>query len=524
MKLMNERTRTGRLGIAAAALAALAGITLSRAAHAAGMGGAGVALQQAPAAQPATTTITAVKVGTLHVGNGTVIENGVVLIDGGKITAVGAGLAIPVGAGVIDLPKGSITPGLIDANALVESQDMISRRQGRPSALALMFHGRHNPEEQCFICSGQAPCALANIHETLEPGQICPCCAYPSYKDVESLVSGVETTGWSQTEASSEVVPHTRVMDAVNLRSPDFDRLVRGGVTTVFVSPDSSAVIGPRGAVVRTAGPMRDRVEQAEAAVKGVMGTDAFNIGMGNASPFRGFVTVRTRRPNTRMGVAWVFRKAFYDAARWSEGVQPTGADTPPADALPVLKDILAGKIPLRIQARQQSDILTALRLSAEHKLKFTLLEGTEAYKCLAELKATRTPVVFGPISVVPSGPRLETGESEGARLTTLRELLDAGVETALSAQDLREEDGLARQAMYAMRAGLTLQEAITAVTLTPAKLVGISDKAGSIESGKRADLVVWTGEPFDSTSRPVVVIVGGKSVFDGREKKPAAH
>ncbi|MGE4196556.1 MAG: amidohydrolase family protein, partial [Phycisphaerales bacterium] len=434
-------------------------------------------------------------------------------------------------ATVVDVPKGSMTPGLIDANAMVEARDLVSTRGARgsigeapreapqsqgPSALALMFHD-HRRNEDCFACSGAEPCALANMHETLEPGQICPCCGFPTYQDVENLISGVNTQEWSQTEASSEVVPHTRVIDSVNLRSADFDRLARAGVTTVFVSPDSSAVIGPRGAIVRTAGSMRDRVVSLESDVKAAMGSDPYSVGTRNSPPFRGFVSSRTRRPNTRMGVTWVFRKALFDTQEWARGETPSGADTPPAEALPVLKDLMDGKVRLRVHARQQSDILTAIRLAGEQKLSFTLLEGTEAYKCLNELKAAEVPVIFGPLYMTPSGARQRSSETDGARLTTLKELLDAGIPTALSAQDLREEDGLARQAMYAMKSGVSREEAIRAITLTPATMLGIADVTGSVETGKRADLVVWNGEALDATAQPVVVMVGGKVVFDGR-------
>jgi imidazolonepropionase-like amidohydrolase len=362
---------------------------------------------------------------------------------------------------------------------------------------------------------------IASLHETLEPGQICPCCGYPTAQNIDDMISGVDRAR-SETEGSSEVVPHTRVADSINLRSPDFARLVRGGVTTVFVSPDSSAVIGPKGAVVRTAGPLADRVVEPEAAVKATFGSDAYRVGAGNAPPFPGFVTTRTRRPNTRMGVAWVFRKAFYDAERFGKGETPGGADSPPEEALPVLADIRAGKIGLRAQARTQPDILTALRLCKELGLKFTLLEGTEAYKCLEELKSTGTPVVYGPIYDTPSGLRSFTNEAEYSRLSTLRELIEAGIPTALSAQDLREEDGLARQAMYAVRAGVTPEKALEAITLTPARLLGIDKDVGTLEGGKRADLVVWSGEPLEATSRPLLVVIGGRTVYDGRDKDGA--
>jgi imidazolonepropionase-like amidohydrolase len=313
-------------------------------------------------------------------------------------------------------------------------------------------------------------------------------------------------------------VPHTRVIDTMNLRSPDFERLVLGGVTTVFISPDSAAVIGPQGAVVRTAGPMMDRVITPAADVKAVMGTDSYTVGADNAPPFRGFVSTRTRRPNTRMGVTWVFRKALYDTREWEQGLTPTGADTPPAEAFPVLESVLDGKTPLRMQARMQQDIRTAVRLADEFDLKFTLLEANEAYKCIDLIKENEIPVVYGPLSMESAGMRRFSRDMGDSRLSTVRELIDAGVDVALSAQDLREEDGLARQAMYAVRAGVSPAAAVKAITLTPAKMLGIDAETGSITAGKRADLVVWSGEPLDAASRPVVVLIGGRTVMDLRE------
>lgn len=490
--------------------------------------GAALLLATAGAAAPASAddAPVVVKAGTLHIGDGRTIEHGVVVIINRKITAVGASVALPAGAVTIDVPEGSITPGLIDANAMIEPTDMVSRRSpggaGAPSAIALMFHD-HSPSaaKECWSCSGVTACAFASIHETLEPEQICPCCGYPTFTQVESLISGVQQ-GASLTEASAEVVPYTRVIDTMNLRSPDFERLVLGGVTTVFVSPDSAAVIGPQGAIVRTAGPIGERVVKAAADVKAAMGTDSYTVGIDNNPPFRGFVSVRTRRPNTRMGVTWVFRKAFYDTKLTQEGLVPSGADTPPAEAFGVLGDVLSGTIPLRMQARMQQDILTAIRLTKEFGLGFTLLDATEAYKCTAEIKAAGVPVVFGPISSDASGARRFSADVGDSRLSTFRGLVDAGIPVALSAQDLREEDGLARQGMYAVRAGATTGEALRAMTLTPAKLLGIDADTGSIEAGKRADLVVWTGQPFDATSRPVVVLVGGRTVMDLREAKPS--
>jgi imidazolonepropionase-like amidohydrolase len=217
------------------------------------------------------------------------------------------------------------------------------------------------------------------------------------------------------------------------------------------------------------------------------------------------------------MGVAWVFRKAFYETLRLEAGPSIGGADTPSAASIVVLQQVLSGELPLRIRARKQHDILSALRLTEEFGLALTLTEATESYLCLDELRARQIPVIFGPLYVDPPGMRRFSVETDKPRLHTIRALHDAGIETALTAQELRGEDGLARQAMYAMRCGLTFDEALNLVTTAPAKLLGLEDEIGTIAAGKWADLVVWSGQPFEAVSRPVVVVVGGEVVVDAR-------
>ncbi len=480
------------------------------------------------------------------------IARGTVIIRNGRIAAVGdMNLAAPGDATVIEVEGGSITPGLIDAHALLEPTDRITdeARNGRPrqplpvpspdvlARLAAAGHDHHEEDakvdplaapELTWVqpdnmvdgesCCDGSECALASSHEAMGEGNVCPVCGQVIMSGMDRLryASGLAPRS-SLVESSSEVVPHTYVVDSINFRSPDFDRLVRGGVTTVFAAPDSAAVIGPRGAVVRTAGPIKGRVMQDSGDVLASFGSDSFRFGGGNQSPFGTYVTNRTRRPNSRMGVAWVFRKAFYDAEKHAAGQPVTGADQPPVEAFESLSAIRGGQTPLRIKARLQRDIETAYRLAEEFGLKFTLVEATEAYKCMPAITAHDAPVIFGPIYVDPTGVRAFSEETRESLLSTIKMLVDAGLQPAITAMDLREEDGLARQAMYAMRAGLTFDEALKAVTLTPAKMLGVADEVGSIEVGKRGDVVVWNGEPFGATSRPVAVVMDGKVVYDAR-------
>lgn len=466
--------------------------------------------------------VIAVRAGTLHTGSGDPIANGIVVIDDGLIVAVGAGVPIPSGASVFELEEGHITAGLIDANARLERQDIFLPEEARPagdlSSLFLRQLPFHCDGAAHVTCAGFAMCPLSHLHgefttgtdQDIEEDLGCPCCGWPSHNISAILTSGVQPAVTS-TESSSEVVPHTSVLDVANLRSPDYGWLARGGVTTVFVAPDTSAVIGPQGAIVTTYGSIRDRVLNDSSDVQAVIGTDPYAVGLRNSRPFGQFVSARTRRPTTRMGVSWVFRKAFADTIDWAAGREVTGSDQPPVEALPILKSLLDGETSLRILARDRNDIEAAVRLSDEFGLSFTLVEATAAYDCWDVLERLRPEIVFGPISDTSVGLRRFSGDENRSKLGTIRELFDRGFEPAITAQDMRDEQGLAAQAMMAIKAGATFEQALRAVTVNPARILGMSEEMGSVEVGKRADIVLWTGKPFEATTAPAVVIVGGR-------------
>ena len=455
----------------------------------------------------------AVKADRVFVGDGRVVENGTVLIQDGRIRAVGPKIRVPKDATVLELENGCITPGLIDANARIESAGLLGA-----TSIRIVYGDGTTPEEETGGTDTDAHADAGDDSESVQQQESID--VQPSHVDSEEelppLISGVRSTVIIN-EQSSEVVPHIHVIDALDLRSRNFDRLVRGGVTTVYASPDASAVIGARGAIVHTAGPRASRVLVPAAAVKATIGSEPSSLGTYNRSPSRYSTSMYARRPNSRMGLVWVFRKAFYDAVRLRDGLDVYGADTAEPEALDVILDIRERKVPLRIQARIQRDILAALRLAEEFDLEFTLEEATEAYLTIDELKAASVPVIFGPIYERPSGIRVRSGEGNESRYFTFRALLEAKIPTALSAQDLREEDGLARQAMYAQRFGVSFDDALRSVTQTPARMLGLDKDLGTLDRGKRADLVVWSGTPFAATSMPQVVLIDGEVVLDRR-------
>ena len=467
-----------------------------------------VGAASAPAADgPATIALKAARVYTVA---GEPIDNGVVLIQDGRITAVGADVEVPEDAEVIEVSSGVITPGLIDAACSVDfeiqqSATQYARAQARMSfwrALAEIKPEDDDGPSAPVIGAEELACPMP-------PGPAEAVVALAPQREVEQ--------SWA--EQVSEVTPHRLVIDALNLFSDDFRQLAQSGVTTVYISPDSANVIGARGAILRTAGQLDQRVVRRADAVKVALGSDPINRGQRNQLPptYGPTPDFHTRRPMTRMGVEWVFRKALFDTRRAEAGLPTHGADVPPTEAMPVLKELLDGKIPLRIQARMQNDIFSAMRLASEFNLRFTLEEATEAYRCLPQLKAANVPVIFGPLFMDPMGFRARTGEADRPRLNSPRQLADAGIPFALTAQELRDEQGLVRQGMMAVRNGLTPAQALKAMTATPAEMLGLAGEVGTIAPGARADLVIWNTEPFDATSRPLVVLVAGQVVCDKR-------
>jgi len=333
----------------------------------------------------------------------------------------------------------------------------------------------------------------------------------PGLIDASSTAGLIDKYSW--TEHSSEVVSHLNVLDAVDMRSRDFERLARQGVTTVYVTPGSGSVVGCRGCVLKTAGPAGERIVVSRGSVKATMGRDSYRRGGWNRGP-RGRVDFWTRRPTTRMGVTWIFREACFEARKYRDARTKPGAATVPHDAaLESLAAVLDGQVRLRVQARKEHDIWSAIRLCKEFGVDLVLEEGTEAYSCVPELKEYGVPVVYGPVFAYPTGFRAGSGEANEPCLNTAGILHEAGLLFALTASDLSGEGALPHQAGFAVRAGLPRAAALRAVTAAPAEILGLSDRIGLLEPGYDADLVLWSGEPFLPTTRPIAVVVGGEPV-----------
>ena len=311
-------------------------------------------------------------------------------------------------------------------------------------------------------------------------------------------------------EQGDEVTPQLSILDAVDPDDAGFARARAAGVTAVRLCPGNRNVIGGLGAVLKTQG---DTV--AAMLVKDRVGLN-LNVGReasdGNRAIRGGApVGIYYRRPTTRMGVIWEVRRSFYEAMEYRDE-RTEGNPAPPDAGLDVLVEALAGKLDVHTTARAEQDIRTALRLAGEFGYKTVLEECTEAYRCVDLLAASKVKCLIG----APSAEAvLGGGATDGARMRwhTLGLLAQAGVPFAIQTGSNIGSKTLIHEAVFAVRNGLDRSAALAAITATPAQILGVADRLGTLASGLDADVVVWSGDPFDPTSTPLHVLIAGEEV-----------
>ena len=406
----------------------------------------------------------AIRGGTVLTMAGPAIQRGTVLIRGGKIAAVGANVSIPAGATIVDATGKYVMPGLVDAMTYfgIDAQD------------------------------------LTETSEPITP-EIRTITAYdPSG---EGFVSGA---------------------GAVRSRE-----LLVGGVTTQFVGPGDATIVSGQGAVVKTAGPSLDAIVLREPA-----GME-MSLGLGPTRTFR----ARNRTPNTHPAVVSLLRQALvraqeYDQARRAYDARPEAerARTPAPrydPGMDALVQVLQKKMPARVQANTVTDIRGAMRLAEEFGFDLVINGGAQAYQMRTELAAKKIPVVLGPIShPYISGEEIpDLKEYPAPDERNAGWLVAAGVPVSIASYS-RGLGNLASgvtgkwlliDAALAEGYGMPQEEILRALTINPARVLGIADRLGSLEVGKDADVIVLDGPPLSMKTWVERVYVGGELVHTRR-------
>jgi imidazolonepropionase-like amidohydrolase len=307
-------------------------------------------------------------------------------------------------------------------------------------------------------------------------------------------------------EQSSEITPTLRISDALDPQSKILKRIVQTGVTTLFVSPGLQNVIGGLGVVVKPTGKIpQQMIVKDEAALTIVMDLDSTE---GNRVPWREPPTnFYYRRPGTRMAIIWMLRKSFFDARQQADSEQTKDPN------LAILSEALKDEIPIHVNARRAIVIRAALKVADEYGLKLIIQECTEGYKVAEQLAERKIPVVLGPFYYYP-GNMGQYREGRKVNWNNAGILAKAGVKVALASGGQPGAIDILTAATFAVRHGMDRDEALKAITITPAEILGVADRVGSLEKGKDADIVVLSGDPLDVTTRIEKVILNGKIVY----------
>ena len=214
----------------------------------------------------------------------------------------------------------------------------------------------------------------------------------------------------------------------------------------------------------------------------------------------------------SRAGVAQRLRRVFSDALEYSRRrTEYTRAQmqqlAAPAADLEALLPVLRGQEPLIAFANRRSDMETALRIGREFKLKLILAGAQEGWMIAPELAAAGVPVLVQPLDNIPSYDAL------GVRYENAAVLAKAGVKVALLETDTHNARDLRQQAGNAVSYGMAWDQALRAVTLSPAEIFGVGDRYGSLDVGKVANVVVWSGDPFEFTTAVEHVLIRGREI-----------
>jgi imidazolonepropionase-like amidohydrolase len=313
-----------------------------------------------------------------------------------------------------------------------------------------------------------------------------------------------EAEGWAgedTNEMTDPVTPHVRALDGINPADLGFADAIAGGVLTVNVNPGSGNPIGGQTVAVRCAGATVDEmVLRAPSGMKSALGENPKRV-----------YSDRKEFPSTRLGTAAAIRDAFVKTGNYL--AKRDRGDGEPVDRdlrWETLAMVLRREIPWRQHCHRADDIATALRLADEFGYRLVIDHGTEAAPLADRIAERGVPVLIGPLLTSRSKVELRNRS-----LANPGRLAAAGVELGIiTDHPVVPIQLLHVQAALAVKEGLDPAAALRAVTLVPARIMGVDDRVGSLLAGKAATLCVWSGDPLDVRSRVEAAWIEGRRVL----------
>jgi imidazolonepropionase-like amidohydrolase len=279
-------------------------------------------------------------------------------------------------------------------------------------------------------------------------------------------------------ETTETVTPHVRAVEAFASTHPDARAAARSGVTLAALAPGDANLVGGRIGLVRLNGERLDRM----------VWRDAYGLKLAlGREPLR-----RDAEPTSRAGAVRMLRELL--ATKGSE----------------TWKILVDKKEPALIHAKLADDIVRLAEIKQATGIRAVLIHGDEALQALEAIKSSGLGVAFGPLTVS------DTAEE----LSTPGRLAKAGIPLALITDaPVAGEEHLRVMAALAVRHGLSLEDALRAVTIVPATLLGLGDEFGSLEPGKQGDVVVYGGDPLSLASDVELVVIEGRIIHRKAKK-----
>lgn len=317
---------------------------------------------------------------------------------------------------------------------------------------------------------------------------------------------GIGQMGVDGNDYYSPVTPELRSIDGINPHDRCFVEAREGGVTTLVTGPGSANVIGGQFVALKTNdGEIEDKLLKFPLAMKAALGENPKRVFSGQKTFY------------TRMAVAAHLRKALADAIDYDKKIRAAGDDESKLPArnhsLEALLPVVRRELPLKIHAHRIDDIRTAIRIAREFNIRFTLDHFSEGYLYAASLKKDIDELEAGVI-VGPYMSDRSKIELRNASMKAPYELYKNGIKFAIMTDHpVIPIQYLPVCAAVAVREGLPEDEALKALTINPAEIIGLSDRIGSIEIGKDADIAVFGGDPFDFRTRCVLTLINGEIV-----------
>jgi imidazolonepropionase-like amidohydrolase len=275
------------------------------------------------------------------------------------------------------------------------------------------------------------------------------------------------------------------------------------GITTVLIAPSGGLISGQAGIIHLVPGSATDMIMRSPVAMLATLGPARGPNGMPRAE------TIMRLREILDDARVYRTRRADFERAQ-TRTLAASRLD------LEALLPVLDGRLPMVIEADKASDIEAAMRLAKEYNLKLIIAGGAEAWEIADKLAAAKIPVLTGAMNNIP-----ESFSTLGQRQENAGILSKAGVpvsvvgnagggdEEAFNVRNVRFEAG------NAVAYGMDWNTALRSITLTPAETFGVADRVGSLAPGKMADVVIWSGDPFEFASQPERVFIRGRQVTE---------